>query len=462
MGRKASNVIAFNDQAIRRIMKEAEGQPRGEWRIAGVDRLVLRTHPSGGGTFFVYYTAPGGERRKLRLGEYQPDYYTLREARARTNEVLASINRGSDPVAEAHAKTKAITFRDLAEQFLADPHALSEATRRSYRQYLSKDAYPVIGDLPASDVTGDHVVGICKRIEATGASAQSQNTKTAIGGVYRWGMRQRLVKANPCAGIGRRMPMVARARTPTDAELATLWAATEGAAVRMSQPMRLILQLAVLTGQRRNEVAGARLAELHDLDTYAPVWVIPGDVNKRGKIVEGRTKNGREQRVPLSRQAAELFRRGIAVSGDGVFVFPADLSKAKLGRETKAAHIHGGSASGAMRRLRIVAGVDDVSIHDMRRAIANWLKDQGVSREVRDLILNHKDPSVTEAHYSNTARMEKQVRAALQAWADHVSAITCATNWVLLHPPQTAGRTPLLSRPFLPAIYSLLVREGRE
>jgi hypothetical protein len=56
----------------------------------------------------------------------------------------------------------------------------------------------------------------------------------------------------------------------------------------------------------------------------------------------------------------------------------------------------------------------------MRRAISNWLKDQGVSREIRDLILNHKDPSVTEAHYSNTARMEKQVRAALQAWADHV------------------------------------------
>ena len=55
----------------------------------------------------------------------------------------------------------------------------------------------------------------------------------------------------------------------------------------------------------------------------------------------------------------------------------------------------------------------------MRRAISNWLKDQGVSREIRDLILNHKDPSV-RGHYSNTARREKQVRAALQAWADHV------------------------------------------
>ena len=77
----------------------------------------------------------------------------------------------------------------------------------------------------------------------------------------------------------------------------------------------------------------------------------------------------------------------------------------------------------AMRRLRSVAGIDDISIHDMRRAASNWLKDQGVSREVCDLILNHKDPSVTEAHYSATARMETQVRAALQSWADHVESV---------------------------------------
>ena len=76
--------------------------------------------------------------------------------------------------------------------------------------------------------------------------------------------------------------------------------------------MRLIIQLAMLTGQRRTEVAGARLSELHGLEGQEPAWIIPGDVNKRGNILEGRTKNGREQRVPLSRQAAELFRRAVA------------------------------------------------------------------------------------------------------------------------------------------------------
>jgi hypothetical protein len=52
------------------------------------------------------------------------------------------------------------------------------------------------------------------------------------------------------------------------------------------------------------------------------------------------------------------------------------------------------------------------------------MKDEGISREVRDLVLNHKDQSVTEAHYSQGAKMERQVRAALGAWVDHVWKIT--------------------------------------
>jgi integrase len=424
MGRKATNVIAYNDQAIRRAVKEAEGRPRGEWRVAGVDRLVLMTQPTGTGTFFVFYTGAGGRRRKLRLGEYHPERFTLREARGRALDALATINRGADPVAEADARANALTFKALAEKFLAEAPHLAATTRRNYRQYLEKAVFPAIGGLPAAEVTADHIVAICKGIEAGGAHVQSQNTKTAIGGVYRWAVRERLVKSNPCAGIGRRSPLVARTRTPTDSELATLWATISDTSSTVSQPMRLILQLAILTGQRRTEVAGARISELHGLETDAPVWVIPGDVNRRGKIIEGRTKNGREQRVPLSMQAAALFRKAVALSGGGEHVFPADLSKVKIGNEPRMQHTHGGSVTSAMRRLRAAAGVDDVSVHDMRRAVSNWLKDQGVSREVRDLVLNHKDASITEAHYSNSARMEKQVRAALQAWSDHVWSIT--------------------------------------
>ena len=85
------------------------------------------TQPTGVGTFFLFYTGAGagagGARRKLRLGEYHPENYTLREARAAAIEAMAAINRGSDPVAEVEAKEQAQTFKALAEQFFNDaPH----------------------------------------------------------------------------------------------------------------------------------------------------------------------------------------------------------------------------------------------------------------------------------------------------------------------------------------------------
>ncbi|MBK9080465.1 MAG: tyrosine-type recombinase/integrase [Hyphomicrobium sp.] len=151
---------------------------------------------------------------------------------------------------------------------------------------------------------------------------------------------------------------------------------------------------------------------------------MPGDTNIRGKIIEGRTKNGREQRLPLSPQAVALFKEALAYcSGGSEFLFPADDTKIADGRPLRAPHIHGDSVTMAMRRLRAAAGVDDVSIHDMRRAISNWMKDQGIGREVRDLALNHLDPSVDARHYSAAARMEVQVRAAMHAWADHIDAV---------------------------------------
>ena len=425
MGRKAQHTVAFNDLAMKRRLKEAKGQPQQEWRVDTVRGLVLVTQPTCAGYFFLFYSAKHGERRKLKLGQYGDGNnatLTLQDARAKAGKALAMVERGEDPAGDAAALRVAITFEELATQFLSEA-PIAATTRHVYGYTLSKGAYPIIGKLPADAVTSDHIVKICKRIEATGAQVQSERTKSAIGGVYRWAIRQRLAKANPCKDIGRRSQKVARTRTPSDAELAALWEATTQAETKLSRGMRYIIQLGIVCGQRRAELCGARVSELQ-LQGDAPMWVIPGHVSKRGKITPGRTKNKREQRLPLCPQAAELFRAAVRDCADGDYVFPADMTKVKVGKTPRTLHIAPDSVSMAMRRLREACDIEDISIHDMRRAISNWLKDQGVSREVRDLILNHKDPSVTEEHYSATARMEKQVRAAMTMWAEHVWEIT--------------------------------------
>ena len=84
---------------------------------------------------------------------------------------------------------------------------------------------------------------------------------------------------------------------------------------------------------RRTEVVGARS---EDLDLENARWTIPGDCVRKGRLIEGRTKSGREKIVPLSTQAVTLFRRvadlAAACNLDktrAAFLFPAIVAGGK-------------------------------------------------------------------------------------------------------------------------------------
>ncbi len=80
-----------------------------------------------------------------------------------------------------------------------------------------------------------------------------------------------------------------------------------------------------------------------------------------------------------------------------------------------------------MASLCEIAGVEDVHLHDMRKAITSWLGERGERPDILDRILHHGSKNVTETHY-NFATMEKWLRDAWQAWADHVVQIASKTD----------------------------------
>ena len=212
-----------------------------------------------------------------------------------------------------------------------------------------------------------------------------------------------------------------RERVLSDDELAALWHAIEGETFGATPATRLILKLAVLTGQRNSEVAGARSSELHIGESVAnPHWRIPAHRMKR---------KDRDQYVFLSRQARELFAEAMRLAGDSEFVFPATTH----GRHVKGAireHITQESVSHAMARACKIAKCRDAHLHDLRRSIATWLGDRGERSDVLDRILHHHSghsagqrSSVTDTHY-NFSIMAGPLRDAWQRWADHIESIT--------------------------------------
>ena len=409
MPRAAQNTVKANAEAIRKKIKEGTGQPSSEWRIEGHEGLVLFTRKGGKGKFYFIYRMPGVKRQqKLQIGEFGP--LTLKEAIAAASDYRAKVLRDENPKQERSG----MTFRELAEKFLAESPTLKKSTRKNYRYDLEKNAYPAIGDMLASDVTADNILAICRKIKERGAHIQASNTKASIGGVFRWGMNERFVKTNPAKDVPAQAKKVPRTRTPSDAEIGLIWNSLDKTNNNLST--NIIVRLAFLLGQRRTEVAGMRVSELN-LDQAE--WHIPGETIARGvRVDEGRTKNGQTQVVYLSTQALDLINLAMRETRVGDYLFPAD-SRAK-----ELPHIHPDSVTQAMGRLRERFEIEDITIHDTRRAISNWMGENGHPREVGEKLLNQKAQGVHARHYANSVRMEKQCREAWQAWGNHVETLT--------------------------------------
>ena len=81
-----------------------------------------------------------------------------------------------------------------------------------------------------------------------------------------------------------------------------------------------------------------------------------------------------------------------------------------------------------MARLREHAELNDARVHDLRKTVTTWLREEKmVSSDVCDLILHHARKGVTAMHY-DFSTLEGPVRQALQVWADHVETVAAGPN----------------------------------
>ena len=419
-----NRLLKINDRQVN-AATAIDGK-RTEYRIERTPGLVLRVEPSGKASwYFVYYVWFGKVRKSRKMRLSSREGIDLAEVRRKALALHQVVEAGGDPVMDEKERVEAMTFREMAESFLASGK-LKESTQAVYRYGFEAHVFPLIGDLPAGDVTADHVLRICRELELAGTKVQSERTRASIGGVFRWGVKERYVKFNPTAGLGSRLDQkVSRDRTPTDDEISQLWHAAAHPQQRVSPIVRDIIRLVVLTGVRRNEAAGARLDEFRGLDGDRPIWTIQGDRTERGQVIRGRMKNGESHTVFLSPQAADLVQSAIKEHGDQVreYLFPAHKKTVAVGRAPRTPHINAQSVTTAMLRMRTAGAIADITVHDLRRAIGAWMKERGYRKEIRDVVLAHKNHSVDEI-YSSGANMENPVREAMCLWAEHVWAIT--------------------------------------
>jgi integrase len=347
--------------------------------------LRLIVQPSGSRSFAVR-TRINGRTVKLTLGgEVGLDLKAAREA---TRKLLEEIAAGHDPRADKR-RAKATTLKGVAELYLKDVAGHTRAKTHGERvRHLIRDWAP-LHHRPLAELRKAEIAGRLLELKEELGGISANRARATLHAMMSWAIDQGLGEFNVVASVKRplrREPTRARVLTPD--ERRAVWAATEGAGA-----YHCIVRVLMLTGQRREEVAGMRWSEI-DLDKA--MW----------SLAPERTKNALSHLVPLSRQALELIR---AQPRQGDYVFGAPTF---------------GGWSRAKRRLDKRSGVTGWTIHDIRRSTVTGMADElGVAPAVIEAVINHQSgvKAGVAGVYDRSQRLGERATA-LQRWADHLTS----------------------------------------
>ncbi|WP_439375788.1 tyrosine-type recombinase/integrase [Bradyrhizobium sp. DASA03120] len=216
--------------------------------------------------------------------------------------------------------------------------------------------FDILGKL--GKVTHNQIV---RRLEGIKTS-QEFNAALRVGRTFfTWCTNRRYITENPTTGIERRS-VPSRTRVLSDEELKRIWIACSEPHHDMPESYRTIVKLLMLTGQRKNEIAGVeKIYVSHNQKSIC--------------LPDTLTKNKRQHELPLGNIALSILAPLLTCDA---LLFPA------RGRATP---FNGWSKS--KKALDKVSGVGKWTLHDLRRTFRTIHARIGTPPHIAERLVNH-------------------------------------------------------------------------
>jgi integrase len=375
--------------------------------------LYFVIQPSGTASWALRYRADGAAR-KLTLGRYPA--LGLAMARKRAAEALGEVAGGKDPArakTAARAATKAETdkIERVVELFVERYAKPQTRDWRETERMLVKEVAGRWRGKRLSEITRAQINAMLDEIVDRGTPIRANRVFAQLRKMCKWAIGRGIIERSPCEAVTPPSPENKRERVLNDVEIKRVWEAAES----LGQPFGPIVKLLLLTGARRDEVAGMRWSEIK---LGERIWTIPKE----------RSKNDRAHVIPLSDTAMAILQ-SLPRIGDRVdFVFSTTGRTAVSGFSRMKATVDGliaeRSREEAEARGDVPDAMSDWILHDLRRTLATNLQKLGVRLEVTEAVLNHVAGSragIVGVYQRHEWTAEKRV--ALDGWANRLAEI---------------------------------------
>lgn len=376
----------------------------------------------GGSLFLVVYPGKkavwrfkyrfGGKERGYTLGRWPG--ISLEEARRQREVIRTQVNAGQDPVL-ARRIGRVMAVQDADNTFGNAFRLWLEKKQRRWtsihyktsKRAFERDVLPVLEHLPVSGITSLHITRVIEAIANRGAVDTAAKVLQHCSRVFNHARVRGWCKENPALELKELLPDTPPARRmPAVLDFTGLGDILRRAdAARLSPQVRMAHRLTAFSTARMGNVTQAEWSEFH-LDEEPAYWLIPRHKMKvRDRL--------HDHKVILSRTIVEdLLQWRTLFGGDG-WLFPTPTRKQG---NTKPI-----SREAVEKAYRETLHLKDIhSPHGWRAAFSTLAKDNGFSRDVVELALDHLHDTDVVRAYDRGERLVERVKL-MNWWGDQLS-----------------------------------------
>ncbi|HBR7229301.1 TPA: tyrosine-type recombinase/integrase [Klebsiella aerogenes] len=402
------------------------------FKVSDSHGLYLLVKPGGSRHWYLKYRISGKESR-IALGAYPAiSLSDARQQREGIRKMLAlNINPVQQQAAERGSRTPDKVFKNVALAWHKSNRKWSQNTADRLLASLNNHIFPVIGNLPVSELKPRHFIDLLKGIEEKGLLEVASRTRQHLSNIMRHAVHQELIDTNPAANLGgvttppvrRHYPALPLERLPELLE--RIGAYHQG---RELTRHAVLLMLHVFI--RSSELRFARWSEI---DFTNRVWTIPAT---REPIIGVRySGRGAKMRmphiVPLSEQSIAILKQIKDITGNNELIFPGDHNPYKPMCEN--------TVNKALR----VMGYDtkkDICGHGFRAMACSALMESGLwAKDAVERQMSHQERNTVRMAYIHKAEHLEARKAMMQWWSDYLEA--CRESYA---PPYTIGKNKFI------------------
>lgn len=344
----------------------------------------FRLRKSGVRTWIFYYRYRR-RRYKTTIGQYPA--MTLKQAEAEASRMYLILKSGQDPTGQERRLSGEITMGQLIDEYLRR-ETVHQKTARLKEWRFQKWVLPALGQRRVSEVDREDVIDLHARIGRRG-QVEANRVLSLLARVFEcakaWGYLTESAP-NPARRV-KRFPEKPRTRWLKPEELLRL---IESVSLENDLYVRYGFFLYLLTGLRNRELIRVKWEEI--------------DFDKRTMVIPD-NKSSRPYIVHLNDIAVAILKDMPRVPGSP-YVFTNVNTGTHLTQFSRK----------AWDRVRQRAGLEDVTIHDLRRTFGTWLASSGVPIKIIAGALNQTSQSITDTIYAHLAN--DPLREAFQKSSD--------------------------------------------